>query len=198
MPEASSDYYLETYDASTAFIPYGAPTPDSAPVERLRGLYGVRPQGFYLIVARMEPENHVLEMVRGYAGVEGALPLLVVGGAPYASEYQRRVAVAAAADPRVRLLGSLWDQQVLDALYANCAAYLHGHSVGGTNPSLLRAMGAGTPVVAIDVAFNREVLGDASTCWVTGLPRWPHTVAGSAWRFGRHGRPWARAGASAL
>ncbi|HEY0815451.1 MAG TPA: glycosyltransferase, partial [Pseudonocardia sp.] len=56
-------------------------------------------------------------------------------------------------------VGSVWDQQVLDALYAGAASYLHGHSVGGTNPSLLRAMGAGAYTIAWDVNFNREVLG---------------------------------------
>jgi glycosyltransferase involved in cell wall biosynthesis len=55
----------------------------------------------------------------------------------------------------------VWDQDLLNALYAGSASYLHGHSVGGTNPSLLRAMGAGASVVAWDVNFNREVLGDA-------------------------------------
>jgi hypothetical protein len=59
------------------------------------------------------------------------------------------------------MLGGLWDQEQLDQLYAGAATYLHGHSVGGTNPSLLRAMGAGTPTIAFDVVFNREVLGPA-------------------------------------
>jgi hypothetical protein len=62
------------------------------------------------------------------------------------------------ADDRVRFLGGIWDQELLDQLYANCATYLHGHSVGGTNPSLLRAIGAGAATIAFDVSFNREVL----------------------------------------
>ena len=55
----------------------------------------------------------------------------------------------------------VWDQELLDQLYANAFTYLHGHSVGGTNPSLLRAIGAATATTAFDVVFNREVLGDA-------------------------------------
>jgi glycosyltransferase involved in cell wall biosynthesis len=55
------------------------------------------------------------------------------------------------------MLGPVWDQDLLDALYFHAACYLHGHSVGGTNPSLLRAMGAGTPVIAHDNVFTREV-----------------------------------------
>jgi glycosyltransferase involved in cell wall biosynthesis len=54
----------------------------------------------------------------------------------------------------------VWDQELLDQLYANSATYLHGHSVGGTNPSLLRALGAGASTIAYDVNFNREVLLD--------------------------------------
>jgi glycosyltransferase involved in cell wall biosynthesis len=62
----------------------------------------------------------------------------------------------------VRFLGGVWDQQQLDQLYGSSFSYVHGHSVGGTNPSLLRALGAGAPVLAFDVDFNREVAGDAA------------------------------------
>ncbi len=84
----------------------------------------------------------------------------MVGSAPYSNAYTAEVKRLADADPRVRLLGGVWDQAQLDELYANSLTYLHGHSVGGTNPSLLRAMGAGTAVLAYDVVFNRETLGD--------------------------------------
>jgi glycosyltransferase involved in cell wall biosynthesis len=70
-----------------------------------------------------------------------------------------------AGDDRVRALGGIWDQDQLDQLYAHAATYIHGHSVGGTNPSLLRAMGAGTAVLAFDVSFNREVLGADGLFW---------------------------------
>ena len=88
-------------------------------------------------------------------------PLVVVGAAPYAAEYTEAIADIAASDPRIFLLGAVYDQALLDALYFHAYTYVHGHSVGGTNPSLLRAIGAGTPVIAYDVGFNREVLGDA-------------------------------------
>ena len=83
---------------------------------------------------------------------------MVVGSAPYAEAYI--AACRELADDRVRLLGGVWDQDLLDQLYANALTYLHGHSVGGTNPSLLRAIGAGAPTIAFDVSFNREVLGE--------------------------------------
>jgi glycosyltransferase involved in cell wall biosynthesis len=82
-----------------------------------------------------------------------------VGSAPYADAYTSKI--HALADERVRFLGGVWDQELLDQLYANCATYLHGHSVGGTNPSLLRAIGAGAATIAYDVNFNREVIADS-------------------------------------
>jgi glycosyltransferase involved in cell wall biosynthesis len=94
-------------------------------------------------------------------------PLVVVGSAPYSAEYTRRIHELAEGDARVRLLGGVWDQELLDQLYANAFTYLHGHSVGGTNPSLLRAIGGGTATIAYDVAFNREVLRDAGRYFTT-------------------------------
>jgi glycosyltransferase involved in cell wall biosynthesis len=107
----------------------------------------------------MEPENNVDMIVDGYAKSGAALPLAVVGSAPHAAEYGDYVRKLAQGSD-VRFLGSVWDQALLDDLYLHARQYFHGHSVGGTNPSLLRAMGAGAPVAALDVVFNREVLAD--------------------------------------
>jgi glycosyltransferase involved in cell wall biosynthesis len=154
-----ADYYTEEFGAPTELLTYGAPIQVSPKSNRL-GELGVSPQGFHLVVARFEQENHVEEIVAGYRNSRAELPLLVVGSAPYADDYTARVRQAAGSDPRIRMLGGVWDQELLDQLYANCLTYLHGHSVGGTNPSLLRAMGAGADVIAYDVDFNREVLGE--------------------------------------
>ncbi|WP_134741403.1 DUF1972 domain-containing protein [Nocardioides sp. 503] len=154
-----ADYYADEFGAGTELISYGSPIQVSPAGDRLAELE-LDPGGFHLVVARFEPENHVAEVVEGYHRSGAALPLLVVGSAPYADEYTARVHRAADGDPRIRLVGGLWDQEQLDQLYAHCLTYLHGHSVGGTNPSLLRAMGAGADVIAYDVTFNREVLGD--------------------------------------
>ncbi|WP_204013050.1 DUF1972 domain-containing protein [Sphaerimonospora thailandensis] len=156
---AIQDYYQERYEIGSVLIPYGAPIQDVANTELLKRT-GYEPGRFHLVVARFEPENHVAEIVAGYVRSRAEYPLIVVGSAPYAAEYTERVHEIAGSDPRVRLVGGIWDQELLDALYAGCASYLHGHSVGGTNPSLLRAMGAGAPVIAYDVVFNREVLAD--------------------------------------
>ncbi len=108
-------------------------------------------------MARFEPENHVLDAVHAYRESREMRPLVVVGSAPYSQWYVDKVREAARNDPRIRFTGGIYDQELLDQLYANCVTYIHGHSVGGTNPSLLRAMGAGAPVLAYDVEFNREV-----------------------------------------
>jgi glycosyltransferase involved in cell wall biosynthesis len=151
-------YYRDTYDTASTFVAYGAPLVEREESGSAISSLGLRPGGYHLVVARFEPENHVDLIVEGYAASGARLPLVVVGSAPYSHEYVQRIRSLAEADARVRLLGGVWDQALLDQLYAGAATYLHGQSVGGTNPSLLRAMGAGAPVLAIDVPFTREVL----------------------------------------
>ncbi len=153
-----SDYYLEEF---------GADRPRSPTVHRCSG-HSV-PSGwpssvssraaYHLVVARFEPENHVDVAIEGYLHSHAGRPLVVVGSAPYPGAHQRRIDDLASRHDGVRLLGGIWDQEQLDQLYANALTYVHGHSVGGTNPSLLRAMGAGSAVIAYDVNFNRDVLG---------------------------------------
>jgi len=158
-------YYDEEFKAASTLIAYGAPITvpdDEARIQELELSAGK----YHLVVARFEPENHVLEILQGYQRSGAELPLVVVGSAPYADTYT--AAVRHAANDRVRLLGGVWDQDQLDQLYAHSLTYLHGHSVGGTNPSLLRAAGAGTHTIAYDVSFNREVLGEAAAYFTTG------------------------------
>lgn len=155
-----ADYYRSEFDAPTTLLSYGAPVLVDPPSHRLAEV-DVEPGRYHLVVARFEPENHVHLAVEGYVRSGARLPLVVVGSAPYADAYTAHVHGLAAGDPRVRFLGGVWDAELLDQLYAHAASYVHGHSVGGTNPSLLRAIGAGAPTIAYDVSFNREVLGAA-------------------------------------
>lgn len=151
------------FNRSADFIPYGAEVllPGA---DRLTELGLVR-RDFHLVVARFEPENHVLEAIQGYKVSDENRPLVVVGGSPYSQWYVEKVEQAAARDERIRLVGGIYDEELLNQLYGNCRTYVHGHSVGGTNPSLLRAMGAGAPVMAYDCVFNREVLADRALWW---------------------------------
>jgi len=158
------EYYDREFGVATELITYGAPVIEPQRPERLAEL-DLTPQRYHLVVARFEPENHVDVIVAGYAASDAELPLVVVGDAPYSDAYTAHIKDTA--DKRVHFLGSVWDQSLLDELYANAFTYQHGHSVGGTNPSLLRAVGAGAATDAFSVSFNRDVLGDAGRYWST-------------------------------
>ena len=161
--QSIADHVLASYGRECVVIPYGAEVIDPGS-DRLSELDVVR-RDFHAIVARLEPENHVLEAVHGYLLSDETRPLLVVGSAPYSQWYIDKVREVAQENPRVRFLGGIYDQELLDQVYANCRLYIHGHSVGGTNPSLLRAMGAGAPVAAFDCEFNREVTDGSAFFW---------------------------------
>ena len=161
--QAISEHVAQRYGRQSRVIPYGAEVM-TPPADRLSELDLVR-RDFHLVVARMEPENHVLEAIHAYRVCDETRPLVVVGSAPYSQWYLNKVQQAAADDSRIRLLGALYDAPLLNQLYGNCRTYIHGHSVGGTNPSLLRAMGAGAPVLAFDCEFNREVTAEQAYFW---------------------------------
>ena len=97
----------------------------------------------------------VLEIIQGYLLHDGPLPLVIVGSVTDATPYQRQL--QSLASERVRLVGGVYDAPKLQSLRVHAAAYLHGHSVGGTNPSLLEALACGSLVIAHDNPFNREV-----------------------------------------
>jgi glycosyltransferase involved in cell wall biosynthesis len=172
------DYYREEFGVESRYLAYGAPILEGTASERLTEL-DLIPGGYHLVVARFEPENHVHVIVDGYTRSDAKLPLVVVGSAPYSDEYTKLV--KSLGDSRVRFVGGVWDQELLDQLYANARIYWHGHSVGGTNPSLLRAMGAGAATNAFDVNFNREVLGENGEYFAdaTAIPALIHAAENS-------------------
>lgn len=139
-------------------IAYGAPLVAAAPEGALLNEFRLSPGAYHLVVARIEPENHLREIIDGYVASASRLPLAVVGnhrsGTAYANSLLR------CADERVRWLGGVYDQKKLQALRFYARAYCHGHSVGGTNPSLLEALGCGNLIIAHDNVYNREVVGE--------------------------------------
>ncbi len=161
--QAIADHVKRHYGRDCVVIPYGAQVIDPGS-DRL-GELGLERDGYHLLVARFEPENHVLDAVHAYRESREQRPFVVVGSAPYAQWYIDKVHAASRNDARIRFTGGIYDQHLLDQLYANARTYVHGHSVGGTNPSLLRAMGAGAPVLAYEVEFNREVTADEAFFW---------------------------------
>lgn len=149
-----------THAGKITTIPYGA--------ERLQGIddaplaaYGLEPGRFWTVIARPEPENSILEIVRAYSRTRRGMTLAVLGKYDVANNAYHR-AVKEAASAEVVFLGALYDPLIVKALRFHSAGYLHGHQVGGTNPSLVEAMGAGNAVIAHDNPFNRWVVGDGA------------------------------------
>lgn len=137
-------------------ITYGAhevSEADTAPLEDL----GLAPGGYGMIVCRPIPENSVLEIVTAWSAQRRGMPLVVVG--PYGDDDPYQVQVRAAASDEVMFPGAIFDADRLRSLRFHSAVYLHGHTVGGTNPSLVEAMAAGNAVIAHRNPYNTWVAG---------------------------------------
>jgi glycosyltransferase involved in cell wall biosynthesis len=118
--------------------------------------YGLEPFNYYLIASRMVSENNPDLIVRAFEQLQTGKMLAVAGGVNYRSEFVRRLQQTR--DPRIRFLGHVANPGHVKELHCNAYAYVHGHSLGGTNPSLLKALGYGNCILALNTAFNREVL----------------------------------------
>ncbi len=155
---AIGERWEREFGVKSEFIPYGAPVLDDIGDDRVRAI-GLEPGTYALAVARLIPENNVELFVDAVERMEPRVPAVVVGSATYQSPLEKRLRKL---DHRgiIRWLGHVDDQQLLQQLWANSGVYVHGHSVGGTNPALLQAMGAGAPTIVFDSPYNLEVLGD--------------------------------------
>ncbi len=152
-------YYQERYGRRTRYFAYGTdlqPVADDGTLASLR----LTPGGYVLYVSRLEPENNAQLVVDAFAGVRTDVTLAIVGDAPYATAYIRRLKATAAKDRRVILLGAHYGA-AYRVLRSHAAAYVQATEVGGTHPALVEAMGFGNAIVANDVPEHREVLGDA-------------------------------------
>lgn len=160
--KVTAEYYASAYKCRPTYLSYGAPLL-TTPSPEIVSAYGLESGRYYLVVARIEPENHVKSIIEAYLRSGSHIPLAVVGSQNYSTPYGNSVRDLQC--DRVRMLGGVYAKGHLDALYQGCLAYVHGHEVGGTNPSLVRAMGAGALVLANGVSYNREVLTDAGVYW---------------------------------
>lgn len=160
--ESIKDLLYRRHRVSTpcSVIPYGATVVEETPTTVFLDDCGLQKNNYYLIVCRLEPENHIREILSGYIASKSRFPLVVIGDHRISTEYAKQLLTIH--DSRIRFLGTLYDQGRLLALRYHCRAYFHGHSVGGTNPSLLEALGCGNIVIAHDNLFNREVAQDAA------------------------------------
>ncbi|HEX4436217.1 MAG TPA: glycosyltransferase [Solirubrobacteraceae bacterium] len=148
------------YRRSSTFIPYGASVLEDIGRDRLETA-GIQEGPYLLVVARLAPENNVDLTLDALEMLGNRSPrVVIVGSANFDSPIEARLRALETAG-RVTWLGHVDDQRLLIQLWAHSAVYIHGHSVGGTNPALLQALGAGAPTLALDTPFNAEVLPHA-------------------------------------
>jgi glycosyltransferase involved in cell wall biosynthesis len=150
-------YYLQTYGRKSHRIAYGADLERAKTCETLDRL-GLEPDGYFLYVSRMEPENNALLVVKAFEKVRTDKKLVMVGDAPYAAGYIR--SVKATGDPRILFPGAIYRQGYRE-LQTHCFAYVHATEVGGTHPALIEAMGRAAPTLYLHTPENDEVAGDA-------------------------------------
>ncbi|UTW63413.1 DUF1972 domain-containing protein [bacterium SCSIO 12741] len=151
------DYLKKKYNKPSEYIPYGAHlfnTPDEEVLSR----FDLKPFGYDLLIARMEPENHVEVVIQGRVEASSERPLILIGnwkGTAFGQRLKKQYD-----HPSVRFLGGLYDLEALNHLRHYSHLYFHGHSVGGTNPSLLEAMASNCLIVAHNNIFNRAILNE--------------------------------------
>ncbi len=147
-------YLFDRYQKKAVCIPYGAELfreGDPAILEK----YGIQPLQYYLLIARMEKENNIEMIIRGWMASDRNYPLVVVGDT--GNKFGKYIKTCYH-HPGLQFTGPIYDQAIINNLRFYSSLYFHGHSVGGTNPSLLEAMACGCRIAAHDNPFNRAVL----------------------------------------
>lgn len=141
-------------------IPYGGKQISEADEEALSA-FGVKKDHYALVIARPEPENSILEIVQAFSQLQIKGKLVVLGNFhPESNTYHRHVLESA--NDQVVFPGAIYDSETVESLRCFCKFYVHGHQVGGTNPSLVEALGAGNAILAHDNEFNRWVAGNSA------------------------------------
>lgn len=168
-------YIKQTYarfNPNTMYLSYGSETKKSALPEndpKLQNWYekfGISKGQYYLIVGRFVPENNYETMIREYMKSKTEKDLVIITGFEGNKYYGKlKDLTNFDSDPRIKFVGTVYDQELLKKIRENAYGYLHGHEVGGTNPSLLEALGSTDLNLLLDVGFNREVGEDGALYW---------------------------------
>ncbi|TFE36406.1 glycosyltransferase family 1 protein [Paraburkholderia dipogonis] len=158
-PEIARHLATRVSEKKIVTIPYGADRVKKADVAELQK-YDLEPDRYAIVVARPEPENSILEIVKAFSARKRNVKLVVLGKYSVANSFQSEVLRAASEE--VLFPGAIYHRPTLDALRFHARFYVHGHQVGGTNPSLVEALGAGNAVLAHDNVFNRWVAGKSA------------------------------------
>lgn len=149
------DHVKNEYGKSSELIAYGADHVERMPLsQEILKRYPFLGEKYAFTVCRIEPENN-LHIILEAMAQQDELPLVIIGNWEN-SEYGRELRMKYADMGHIHLLDPIYEQNILDQIRSNCTVYLHGHSAGGTNPSLVEAMYLGLPIFAYDVAYNKE------------------------------------------
>jgi glycosyltransferase involved in cell wall biosynthesis len=149
--------YWEAFRTTSACIPCGANVESTSGPDVVRQ-YGLEPFQYYLIASRLVPENNAALILQAFERTSTKRLLVIAGDANYRSAFAKRLRTTQ--DKRVRFLGHVGNPDHVKELHCNAYAYVHGHSAGGTNPSLLKALGCGNCVLALNTPSNAGVLSD--------------------------------------
>jgi len=150
------NYIKETYDKNSKYIAYGANVFEN-PDENVLKQYKVKPYSFNMLIARLEPENNIETILEGVAKANSKLPFLVIGK-HNVNEFGKYLQNRFESYKNIKFVGGIYDLVHLNNLRHYSNLYFHGHSVGGTNPSLLEAMASWTLIIANDNIFNKAIL----------------------------------------
>ena len=154
-PDIAAHLERHFLSQSLTMIPYASDTVIEGEAALLDEL-GVEPHRYLVSIARIEPENSIYEIVEAFSRRQRGIRLVVLGSlSPETNDYHKKVVEAASEE--VAMPGAIYDRRTVSALRFFALAYCHGHTVGGTNPSLVEALGAGNVVIAHDNRFNRWV-----------------------------------------
>lgn len=152
--------YAKEFGIDSEYIAYGANIESSTEPEAL-AQYGLEPQNYYLIASRLIPDNNADLIVESVVKSGAKRILAIAGGADYKGNTVEKAFIdklRALGGDRVKFLGHVNSSAHVKELHCNCYAYIHGHQFGGINPSLLKALGFGNAILALNTPFNAEVL----------------------------------------
>lgn len=155
--EVIAKYYRDRYQVDSTVIPYGVHPVRKAPGSALKN-FNLEPGRYLLYVSRLEPENNALGVIEAYKTIQTDMPLVVVGDAPYATEYKQLLR-RTAADANVIFTGFQFGEPYQE-FQSNCYLYIQATEVGGTHPALIESMSYGNCVVANGTPENIEVVGE--------------------------------------
>lgn len=154
--------YLDLFKKDSVVIAYGANPKESVSSEPL-AKWELDCRSYYLIVGRLVPDNNADLIIEGFLKSKSQRKLVVVGDVPFKDEWANRLKEIQ--DPRLLFTGYVRDPLELAALYSHCYAYFHGHEYGGTNPAMLKALGYGCAILALNTPFNQEMLQHGKHGW---------------------------------